>query len=70
MRPSVFKTVKLLIFGNIFLIPFSIVVKNIAIRFIIGSLSGISYIVILSFITKTECVFRIIRTAVPETSGN
>ena len=55
MRPSVFKTVKLLIFGNIFLIPFSIVVKNIAIRFIIGSLSGISYIVILSFITKTEC---------------
>jgi hypothetical protein len=26
--------------------------------------------VILSFITKTECVFRIIRTAVPETSGH
>lgn len=57
MRHSVFTTLKLLILGNIFLIPLSIVVENLIIRLIIGSVAGISFIMLLSFITKIEAIY-------------
>ncbi|WP_094549730.1 ribonuclease BN [Petroclostridium xylanilyticum] len=57
MRHSVFRTLKLLILGNIFLIPLSIVVENLIIRLIIGSVAGISFIMLLSFITKIEAIY-------------
>ncbi|WP_096231812.1 ribonuclease BN [Thermoanaerobacterium sp. RBIITD] len=57
MKHSIFRTLKLLILGNIFLIPFSIVVENLIIRLIIGSAAGISFIMLLSFITKIEAIY-------------
>jgi hypothetical protein len=57
MKSSVFRTVKLLILGNIFLIPFSVVAQNIIIRFILGLLAGISFIIFLSFIVKIETIY-------------
>lgn len=57
MKSSVFRTVKLVILGNIFLIPFSIVVQNIIIRFFLGLLAGISFIILLSFTIKIETIY-------------
>jgi uncharacterized MnhB-related membrane protein len=57
MKSSVFRTIKLLILGNIFLIPFSIVVQNIIIRFFLGLLAGISFIILLSFTIKIETIY-------------
>ncbi|HBX49098.1 MAG TPA: ribonuclease BN [Clostridiaceae bacterium] len=57
MKSSVFRTIKLLILGNIFLIPFSIVIQNTAIRFILGLLAGISFIILLSFTIKIETIY-------------
>jgi hypothetical protein len=54
MQESVFRTIKLLIFINIFLIPFTIAVQNIIIRFIIGLFTGFSFIVLLSFSSKLQ----------------
>jgi hypothetical protein len=57
MQESVFKTIKLLIFINIFLIPFTIVVQNIFIRFTIGLFTGFSFIVLLSFSSKLQNLY-------------
>jgi len=54
MQESVFRTIKLLILINIFLVPFSIVVQNIFIRFTIGLFTGFSFIVLLSFSSKLQ----------------
>lgn len=54
MRESIFRTIRLLILGDIFLIPFSIAVQSIAIRFIIGLLIGFSFIILLSFTSKMQ----------------
>ena len=54
MQRSVFRTIKLLIFINIFLIPFTIVVQNIFIRFTLGLFRGFSFIVLLSFSSKLQ----------------
>ena len=47
MRHSVFLTIKLVILMNIFLIPFAVISENIIIRFIAGSLLGMSLIIFL-----------------------
>lgn len=57
MKSSIFRTIKLVLLGNIFLIPFSIVVQNIIIRFFLGLLAGISFIIFLSFIVKIETIY-------------
>jgi uncharacterized MnhB-related membrane protein len=57
MRGSIFRTIKLLILGNIFLIPFSIAVQSIVIRFIIGLLIGFSFIILLSFTSKIQRMY-------------
>ncbi len=54
MQGSVFRTVKLLILINIFLVPFIIAVQNIIIRFIIGLFIGFSFVLLLSFSSKIE----------------
>ncbi|SHJ25573.1 hypothetical protein SAMN02745176_02936 [Lutispora thermophila DSM 19022] len=54
MRGSIFRTIKLLILINIFLVPFIIAVQNIIIRFIIGLFIGFSFILLLSFSSKIE----------------
>ena len=54
MQESVFRTIKLLILINIFLVPFIIAVQNIIIRFIIGLFIGFSFILLLSFSSKIE----------------
>lgn len=58
MRGSIFRTIKLLILINIFLVPFIIAVQNIIIRFIIGLFIGLfigfSFILLLSFSSKIE----------------
>ncbi|SNX54465.1 hypothetical protein SAMN05660242_2153 [Thermoanaerobacterium sp. RBIITD] len=46
MRHSVFLTIKLVILISIFLIPFAVISENIIIRFITGSLLGISLIIL------------------------
>lgn len=54
MKSSVFRTVKLLIFGNIFLIPFFIAIRSIFIRLLLGSIIGASLIIILCFTNKVQ----------------
>ena len=54
MSGSIFRTIKLLILINIFLVPFIIAVQNIIIRFIIGLFIGFSFILLLSFSSKIE----------------
>lgn len=57
MRHSVLSTIKLVILIGIFLIPFAVISENILIRFIAGSLLGISLIILLSFTVKVQSVF-------------
>ncbi|MDK2919843.1 MAG: hypothetical protein PWQ37_2576 [Candidatus Petromonas sp.] len=57
MRHSVFITIKLVILISIFLIPFAVTSENILIRFIAGSLLGISLIIFLSFTLKVQSAF-------------
>ncbi|XOQ45299.1 MAG: Phage protein [Clostridium sp.] len=57
MRGSVFRTIKLLILGNIFLIPFAVATQNIVIRLIIGLLIGFSFIMLLSFTSKIQGMY-------------
>ena len=57
MKSSVFRTIKLLIFGNIFLIPFVVTTQNITIRFVIGLFIGFSYITLLSFTSKIQNLY-------------
>jgi len=57
MRHSVFLTIKLVILMNIFLIPFAVISESIIIRFITGSLLGMSLIIFLSFTAKVQSVF-------------
>ncbi|PNT90362.1 ribonuclease BN [Clostridium thermosuccinogenes] len=57
MRGSIFRTIKLLMLANIFLIPFSIAVQSIVIRFIIGLLIGFSFIILLSFTSKIQRMY-------------
>jgi len=54
MSGSIFRTIKLLILINIFLVPFIIAVQNIIIRFTIGLFTGFSFIVLLSFNSKLQ----------------
>jgi hypothetical protein len=42
---------------NIFLIPFAVISESIIIRFITGSLLGMSLIIFLSFTAKVQSVF-------------
>ena len=58
MRESVFRTIKLLVLTNIFLIPFIIAVQNIIIRFTIGLFTGFSFIVLLSFSSKLQNLYK------------
>lgn len=58
MRGSIFRTIKLLILVNIFLIPFIVAVQNIAIRFIIGLFIGFSFILLLSFSSKMQSLYK------------
>lgn len=57
MKSSVFRTVKLLIFVNIFLIPFSIAIRSIFIRLLLGLIIGASLIIMLSFTNKLEKLY-------------
>jgi hypothetical protein len=57
MRHSVFITIKLVILISIFLIPFAVIAENIIVRFIAGSLLGMSLIIFLSFTAKVQSVF-------------
>ncbi|HAZ38150.1 MAG TPA: ribonuclease BN [Clostridiaceae bacterium] len=57
MKSSVFRTIKLLIFGNIFLIPFVVTTQNITIRFVIGLFIGFSFIALLSFTSKMQNLY-------------
>jgi hypothetical protein len=57
MRHSVFLTIKLVILISIFLIPFAVISENILIRFITGSLLGISLIILFSFTVKVQSIF-------------
>ncbi|ODM26916.1 hypothetical protein A7W90_12235 [Clostridium sp. Bc-iso-3] len=54
MSQSIYRTIKLIIFVNIFLIPFTVAIENIIIRLAIGLFSGFSFIVLLSFIHKLQ----------------
>jgi hypothetical protein len=54
MQESVFRTIKILILINIFLLPFIVTIQNIVIRFIIGLFIGFSFITILSFSGKMQ----------------
>ena len=56
MRHSVFLTTKLIILISMFLLPFTVISENILIRFIAGSLLGMSLIIFLSFTAK--CCFQ------------
>ena len=56
MQGSVFRTIKLLILINIFLVPFTIIVQNIFIRFTIGLFTGFPFIVLLSFSSKLQSI--------------
>jgi len=58
MQESVFRTIKLLILINIFLIPYTIIVQNIFIRFTIGLFTGFSFIVLLSFSNKLQNLYK------------
>lgn len=57
MQESVFRTIKLLILINIFLVPFIIAVQNTIIRFTIGLFTGFSFILLLSFSSKMESFY-------------
>ncbi|SHK18394.1 hypothetical protein SAMN02745975_03829 [Geosporobacter subterraneus DSM 17957] len=57
MRHSVFLTIKLVILMSMFLLPFTIITENMFIRFIAGSLLGISLIIFLSFTLKVQSAF-------------
>ncbi|OOO64651.1 hypothetical protein BS638_10400 [Clostridium tepidum] len=57
MQSSVFRTVKLLIFGNIFLIPFYIAIRSIFIRLLFGLIIGTSLIIMLSFTNKVQKLY-------------
>ncbi|MEL5899709.1 ribonuclease BN [Clostridium sporogenes] len=57
MKSSVFRTMKLLILGNIFLIPFSISMRSIFIRLLLGLTIGSSLIIMLSFTYKLEKLY-------------
>ena len=57
MQESVFRTIKSLILINIFLVPFTIVVQNIFMRFTIGLFTGFSLIVLLSFSSKLQNLY-------------
>lgn len=57
MKSSVFRTIKLLIFGNIFLMPFVVTTQNITIRFVIGLFIGFSFIALLSFTSKMQNLY-------------
>lgn len=57
MKSSVFGTVKLLILGNIFLIPYYIAIRSIFIRLLLGLIVGASLIIMLSFTSKLEKLY-------------
>lgn len=57
MKGSVFRTIRLLILANIFLIPFVVAIQNIVIRFVIGLFIGFSYITLLSFTSKIQNLY-------------
>lgn len=57
MKGSVFRTIRLLILANIFLIPFVVAIQNIVIRFVIGLFIGFSFITLLSFTSKIQNLY-------------
>ncbi|ADL68080.1 NADH dehydrogenase subunit 5 [Thermoanaerobacterium thermosaccharolyticum DSM 571] len=57
MRHSVFLTIKLVILMSMFLLLFTIITENMFIRFITGSLLGISLIILFSFTVKVQSIF-------------
>ncbi|WP_138207001.1 ribonuclease BN [Haloimpatiens lingqiaonensis] len=57
MKGSIFRTIRLLILANIFLIPFVVTIQNIVIRFVIGLFIGFSYITLLSFTSKIQNLY-------------
>jgi phosphoglycerol transferase MdoB-like AlkP superfamily enzyme len=58
MTGSIFKTIRFLILINIFLLPFVIAVQNVIIRFVIGLFLGFSFIVLLSFSSKLQNLYK------------
>jgi hypothetical protein len=57
MKGSIFRTIRLLILANIFLIPFVVAIQNIVIRFVIGFFIGFSFIALLSFTSKMQNLY-------------
>lgn len=57
MKGSIFRTIRLLILANIFLIPFVVAIQNIVIRFVIGLFIGFSFITLLSFTSKIQNLY-------------
>ncbi|ODM26872.1 hypothetical protein A7W90_11975 [Clostridium sp. Bc-iso-3] len=57
MKGSIFRTIRLLILANIFLIPFVVTIQNIVIRFVIGLFIGFSFIILLSFTSKIQRMY-------------
>ena len=57
MKESIFRTIRLLILINIFLLPFVIAVQSIIIRFAIGLFIGFSFLLLLSFSSKMESLY-------------